>query len=39
MGLGDGSVQIVCEILMQKQFSKLDLSKNLIKDEGVKYLA
>jgi hypothetical protein len=39
MGLGDGSVRIVCKAVREGYYSRLDLSKNLIKDDGLKILA
>jgi len=39
MGLGDDSVRIVCKAIRDGYYSRLDLSKNLFKDEGLKILA
>jgi hypothetical protein len=41
MGLGDSSMVIVCKIISQSRdaFSRLDLSKNSFKDEGLRVLS
>lgn len=39
MGLGDASMVIVAKIIETIYFSRVDLSKNLFKDDGLKLLS